>query len=169
MLSNISIALRAFVATAQKAANGASIRTASLLVLGGLFCEDPLLRASQAENYFEPWTAIAVTIDGFWGVATEPSSSSAITNAIVNCKKKYHKEIGCGAIIKMIRAGWILAYRCGDENIFVAEKKLAYAKKMAAVREKELRSAYVPNMPACVRVLTIDPHGAVTEVTARQF
>ena len=169
MLSKFSIALKTFIATARPAANGASIRAASLLVFVVLFYEGLLLRASQAENHFEPWTAIAVTPDGFWGAATEPGSGNAISNAIANCKKKYHKEIGCGAIIKMMQAGWILAYRCGAENIIVAEKKLAYAKKMAAMREKELRSAYVPNMPACARVLTIDPHGVVTEVTARQF
>jgi hypothetical protein len=169
MLSKFSIALKTFIATARHGANGASIRVASLLVFVVLFCEGSLLRASQAENHFEPWTAIAVTPDGFWGAATEPGSSNAISNAIANCKKKYHKEIGCGAIIKMMRAGWILGYQCGDENIIVAEKKLAYAEKMAAMREKELRSAYVPNMPACARVLTIDPHGVVTEVTAHQF
>jgi hypothetical protein len=169
MLSKFSIALKTFIATTQHGANNASIRAASLLVFGVLFCEGSLLRASQAENHFEPWTAIAVTPDGFWGAATEPGSGNAISNAIANCKKKYNKRIGCGAIIKMARTGWILIFRCGDENIIVAEKNLADAKKMAAMREKELRSVYVPNMSACKRVLTIDPHGAVTEVTARQF
>ncbi len=166
MLSKFSIVLKTFVATARHGAALANIRAVSLSVFVMLFYGGSLLRASQEENHFEPWTVIAVTPDGIWGTATGPN---AISNAIANCKKKYHKEIGCGAIIKMTRAGWILAYRCGDENIIVAEKKLADAKKMAAMREKELRSVYVPNMPACARVLTIDPHGVVTEVIARQF
>jgi hypothetical protein len=169
MLPKFSIALKNFVATARHVANGASIRTASLLVFGLLFCEGLILRAPHAEDYFEPWTAIAVTPDGFWGAATESDSSNAISNAIANCKKKYNQTIGCGAIIKMVRTGWILIFRCGGENIIVAEKSLADAKKMAALREKELRSVYVPNMLACERVLIIDPHGAVTEATAREF
>ncbi len=169
MLPKFSIVLKTFIRTARHAANGASISTASLLVFGLLFCEGSLVRASHAEDYFEPWTAIAVTPDGFWGAATEQDGSKAISNAIANCKRKYHQTIGCGAVIKMVRSGWILIFRCGDENIIVAEKSLADAKKMAAMREKELRSVYVPNMPACKRVLIIDPHGAVTEVTARQF
>lgn len=169
MLPKFSIALKTFIATAWPAANGASTSIAGLLLLGMLFCEGSLLRASQAEDHFKPWTALAVTPDGSWGAATESDTGKAISNAIANCKKKYLKEIGCGAVIKMVRAGWILAFRCGDENIIVAEKNLADAQEMAARREKELRSAYVLNMPACARVLTVDPHGVVTEVTARQF
>jgi hypothetical protein len=167
MLPKFSIALKTFIATARQGAIDACIRTACLLVFGVLFCQGPLLQASQAENYFVPWTALTVAPNGSWGAATEPDSGNAISNAIADCKRRYHKKIGCGAVTTMTRAGWILAFRCGDENVIVAEKTLADAKKMAVRREKELRSAYVPNMPACALVLTIDPHGAVTEVAAR--
>lgn len=169
MLPKFSIAPKTFIATAWPAANGASTSIAGLLLVGVLFCEGSLLRASQAEDHFKPWTALAVAPDGSWGAATELDTGKAISSAISNCKKKYLKEIGCGAVIKMVRAGWILAFRCGAENIIVAEKNLADAREMAATREKELRAAYVPNMPACARVLTIEPDGTVTDVTARQF
>jgi hypothetical protein len=117
--------------------------------------------AAEAIDPSEPWTVLTAAPDGSWGVATEMDPGRAIAGAIANCKKMYQKEIGCGASLAAINSGWSLAIRCGGENIIVAEKTLADAEKAAAHRENELRVSYVPNMPACRRVLTVDPHGAV--------
>jgi hypothetical protein len=70
-------------------------------------------------------------------------------------------EIGCGASFTTIRAGWSLGIRCGLTNIIVAERTLAGAERAAAVRELELRQLYVPAMPPCRRIVTVDPQGTV--------
>ena len=81
--------------------------------------------------------------------------------AFANCKKMSGKQIGCGALIKTMRSGWILALRCGSEVILVAEKKLKDAEDAAIAREIELRQVYVPDMPACERLFSVDPLGVV--------
>src|SRR6201999_3034282 len=93
------------------------------------------------------------------GSATEPTISRAIARAIANCKAMSGAELGCGASFTSIRAGWSLGIRCGRENIIVADKDLAEAERRALRREAELRTHYVPQMPACIRVVTIDPNG----------
>ena len=117
------------------------------------------LGASQAEDHFEPLTALVVAPGGSWGVATEIDDNQAISKAIANCKKVHQEPIGCGAQMVMVQAGWSLAVRCGSETIIAAEKSLAKAESMVAAREADLRANYVPDMPHCVRVLTVDPLG----------
>ena len=58
-----------------------------------------------------------------------------------------------------IRAGWSLGIRCGRETIIVADKNLVEAERRASRREAELRTRRVSGVPACVRVVTIDPTG----------
>ncbi|MGP0094194.1 MAG: hypothetical protein ACLPKB_30250 [Xanthobacteraceae bacterium] len=119
------------------------------------------LPASDTTSDASGWTVLTMAPDGSWGVATEMDSGRAIARAIANCKKMYKKEIGCGASLTTISAGWSLAIRCGSENIIVAEKNLADAEKAALQRENALRVDYVSDLPACKRVLTVDPHGVV--------
>jgi len=95
------------------------------------------------------------------GVATESFINAAIAGAISNCKTLSREEIGCGAFFTTIQAGWSLGFRCGRENIIVAENKLADAERRAVRREIELGSNYVPDMPRCARVVTVDPNGAI--------
>jgi len=67
----------------------------------------------------------------------------------------------------MVREGWSLLFRCGTENVLVAEKELADAERAALLQERELRTRYVPTMPACVRTLTVDPNGTIRAITAK--
>ena len=99
--------------------------------------------------------------DGAWGVATGPLVNQAIAGAISNCKRMSGVEIGCGAYFSVIQAGWSLGIRCGRENIIVAEKNLTDAELRAARREIDLRAHYAPDLPACVRVVTVDPSGGI--------
>ena len=99
--------------------------------------------------------------DGAWGAATEITTNLAIARAIGNCKTMAQSEIGCGAYFTTIRAGWSFGLRCGRENIVVAAKDLGEAEQAAAQRERELRQLYVPDMPACLRVVMVDPIGAI--------
>jgi hypothetical protein len=95
------------------------------------------------------------------GAATEPFINRAIANAIADCKNKYQSKIGCGSQITSIRGGWSIGMRCGNRSIFVAEATLAKAEQAAINRETELRQLYAPDMPPCVRVVSVDPNGHV--------
>ena len=113
----------------------------------------------------DDWTVVTMAFDGAWGSATEPSVGQALAKAIVNCKAMSGREIGCGAESRVIQGGWILAARCGDRNILVAERELADAERAARKRETELREHYAPDLPPCRRVLTVNPRGGVMVVT----
>jgi hypothetical protein len=106
-------------------------------------------------------TVMAIAPDGTWGVATDPITGRAIANAMAECKKKYQSKIGCGSQIITIRGGWGIGMHCGNRSIFVAEETLAKAEQAAINRETELRQVYAPDMPPCVRVMSVDPNGYV--------
>jgi hypothetical protein len=106
-------------------------------------------------------TVFTMAPDGAWGSATELSVGQALARAIDNCKAMSGMKIGCGAQSRAIQSGWILAARCGDRNIVVAERRLADAERAARNWETDLREHYAPNLPPCRRVLTVNPRGAV--------
>jgi hypothetical protein len=108
-----------------------------------------------------PWTVATMAPDGSWGVATEVFIYQAIAEAVSNCKRMSRQSIGCGAQLRAIRAGWIVAMRCGRTNIIAAEESIAAAENAAADREKALRSAYAEEIPPCLRVMTVNPYGNV--------
>ena len=108
------------------------------------------------------WTVVTMDINGsVWGVGTSMYANRAMGIAFANCKQMSTKKIGCGALIRTMRSGWILALRCGSEVILVAEKKLKDAADAAIAREFELRQVYVPDMPACELLFLVDPRGVV--------
>ena len=109
----------------------------------------------------DQWTVLTMAPDGSWGAATASPIGRAIAFAIVNCKIDYQRDIGCGAYLSSIQAGWSLGIRCGRENIVVAEKTLGDAEQAATRREAELRRLYVPDMPSCRRVVTVDTSGTI--------
>ena len=107
------------------------------------------------------WTVLTMAPDGSWGAATASPIGRAIAFAIANCKTKSQRDIGCGGYLSSIRAGWSLGIRCGGESIVVAEQTLADAEQAATHREAELRRLYVPDMPSCRRVVTVDTSGTI--------
>jgi hypothetical protein len=125
----------------------------------------PVASGSSYDDWRRGATVLAIAPDGTWGVATDGWIGRAIALAIAECKRKYQRDIGCGHRFTTIREGWSLAFRCGSENIIVAEKNLADAEQLARRQERDLRAIYVPNMPACVRTVTVDPSGAVVVPT----
>jgi hypothetical protein len=94
-----------------------------------------------------------------WGAATDPIFDRAIARAIADCNAMSGTDLGCGAFFISVQAGWSLGIRCGRKNIVVSDKDLSEAERVASRRELDLRTHYVPDMPACVRVVTIDPNG----------
>lgn len=121
------------------------------------------------ERRNEMVTAVAIAPDGGWGVATDPLIDHAIADAISSCKTKYRGEVGCGYQITTVHRGWSLVLRCGKENIIVAARTLAAAEQEAIDREYDLRQKYVPDMPGCVRVLSVDPAGIVVAPDVRHL
>jgi hypothetical protein len=113
------------------------------------------------EEWAHDFTVLTMAPDGAWGTATDPRINRAIFLAIQNCKAMSGAKIGCGAYMTTVRGGWSLGIRCGGENIIVADRNLAEAEERARKREAELRERYVPDMPACARVATVDPNGAI--------
>ena len=126
----------------------------------------PLAQSASAqpapsEEWASDFTVLTMAPDGAWGTATDPRVNRAIYLAIKNCKAMSGVELGCGAYQTIVRGGWSLGIRCGRENIITADRDLAEAERRARKREADLRELYVPNMPPCVRVVTIDPNGNI--------
>jgi hypothetical protein len=124
----------------------------------------PAQSASQlthSEEWATDFTVLTMAPDGAWGTATDPRVNRAIYLAIINCKAKSDVELGCGAYQTTVRGGWSLGIQCGRENIITADRNLAEAERRARKREAELRESYVPNMPPCVRVVSVDPNGNI--------
>ena len=111
----------------------------------------------------DQWTVLTLASDGAWGTATDFFMGPAIAFAIRNCRAMSGRPIGCGARFTATRAGWSVAMLCGDTPIMAARKQLADAEHAVADREIELRQVYLRDMPQCVRIVTVDPNGAVVE------
>jgi hypothetical protein len=120
------------------------------------------------EEWAHDFTVLTMAPDGAWGTATDPRINRAIYLAISNCKAMSKAKLGCGAYQTTVRGGWSLGIRCGRENIITADRDLAEAENRARRREAELRELYVPNMPPCVRIVTIDPNGNIVRPPAPQ-
>jgi hypothetical protein len=153
------------------AAHTRHVRTFGAATVFGLACALPLglgafySPGGQSNVSDEHWradvTVVTIAPDGTWGTATDALTNRAAAKAIEDCKQKYMSAIGCGYRSTFVRQGWSLVFRCGTENILVAEKELADAQWAAFRQERDLRARYVPNMPACERTLTVDPQGEI--------
>ena len=128
----------------------------------------PVLAKASAE-WMNDVTVLAIAPDGTWGTATESSFDRALVKAIADCKSRYRHELGCGYRSVSVRVGWILAMRCGRENIIVAAKTLRAAEQAAINSELDLRRDYKPDMPPCVRVVSVTPDGGIVTSDAAQL
>lgn len=104
-------------------------------------------------------TVLTLSRTGAWGAGTDYATNVAIASAIRNCKAMSNVATDCGSRFTSIFMGWSVAVLCGDETITTAAHRLDDALRAAAERENELRVVYQRDMPSCVRVVTIDPHG----------
>jgi hypothetical protein len=109
----------------------------------------------------EPWTVLTMAPDGSWGAATDLFINRAIADAIRMCRHMSGKQLGCGAVLTSVQAGWSLGVRCGEENIVVADHNLVEAERMARQRELEFRFRHEIDLPPCGRVVTVDPQGRI--------
>jgi len=141
-------------------------RTRFIAAIGATLIAAGAPLAQETTNAFQPrlagdWTVVTMAPAGSLGVATAATAGQAIAQAIRSCKTMSRQSIGCGAESRAVRAGWIVAMRCGTRNIIAAEALLSDAERAAADREAEMRRLYAPDLPPCRRVLTVDPQGGV--------
>lgn len=150
---------RAFLSTALKAV----LCTATF---GSVLAKDdpyepillPLINLSE-----NSWTLLTMSPDGSWGVARDLWQGMALARAVADCKAMSQAKIGCGYKFKSVQSGWLLANRCGNENILAGAKTLSMAEGAAERRETELREVFARDLPRCVRLLTVNPYGAISD------
>jgi hypothetical protein len=123
--------------------------------------------AVAVEDWEQDWTVVTMARDGSWGIGIGPHIADAYTAAIRECRAMSSGGSDCGAEFAAIRGGWIIGLRCDDYRILVAAKELKDAEVAALDREIDLKQLYVPDLPACHRVLTVDPRAAVTTSSPR--
>jgi hypothetical protein len=109
----------------------------------------------------DEWTVLTMAPDGSWGAATDLFINHAIAEAIRLCRGMSGQQLGCGAVLTSVQAGWSIGVRCGQENILAADRQLETAERIARQRELELRYVYEHNLGPCRRVVTVNPQGRV--------
>jgi len=106
-----------------------------------------------------PWTVVTVAPDGSWGIGHKPYMYQAIAEAVTNCKKMHRKNIGCGAQLQTIQAGWVVVIRCHNTNILTPASVLSAAVQLASKREATLRAKSAQEFSACAHIVTVNPNG----------
>jgi hypothetical protein len=108
--------------------------------------------AAEVRSAAEGWTAVTISVSG-WGAARAPSLSTATALALKDCRSRSHRASDCGAEMKTVRAGWILALRCGRYRVLTSGDTLEDAQEDAAHRILQLK--YISNiaLPRCIRIL----------------
>ena len=122
--------------------------------------------AAQALDLDE-LTVATMGRDGSWGVATAGSQGQAIAAAIRDCQVMSTEPSDCGSQFTTTRGGWVVASLCGDHKVIVTGKTLEAAEEAARIREMDVRRSHLPGMPACRRVLIVDPDDAVAVMSPR--
>jgi hypothetical protein len=130
--------------------------TVSLLTAASI-----LLAAPASALDLDELTVVTLASDGSWGVATAASTGEAIAAAVRDCRAMARAATDCGARLTTTRGRWVIANLCGDHPIIVGADTREHAEATAIEREIEVRRVYVPDLPPCRRVLTVDPAGTV--------
>jgi hypothetical protein len=133
-----------------------------LLALLGMVCWTS--SAPPALTITGLMSVLTMSHDGSWGADMQLSLDDALQNAIARCKQMRGLKIGCGGYVISIENGWLLGSRCGTRSILSSGTTRAEAEADADHREKNMRRDFVPGLPACKRVVFVDPAGAVEDV-----
>jgi hypothetical protein len=120
-----------------------------------------LLAAPASALDLDELTVATLASDGSWGVATAASTGEAIAAAVRACRAMARAPTDCGARLTTTRGRWVIANLCGDHPIVVSADTREDAEATAIEREIQTRLVYVPALPSCRHVLTVDPAGAV--------
>ena len=123
--------------------------------------------AIAAEDWERDWTVVTMARNGSWGVGIDYPIAGAIAAAIRECRAMSSGGNDCGAAYAASRGGWIIGLRCGEHSILATGEDLKDAEATALNREIDLKQLYVPDLPVCQRVLTVDPRGVLTTESPR--
>jgi hypothetical protein len=107
------------------------------------------------------WTVVTLAQDGSWGVASKGGQPQAIADAITACRAMTGASNDCGAHLTAVRGDWVIANLCGDRKVLATGSSLADAEQEALYREISLQLHYVPDLPPCKRIVTVDPNGSI--------
>jgi hypothetical protein len=113
--------------------------------------------ASAADNWDRDWRVVTLASDGAFGLGIDTHIAGAAAIAIRKCREMSTASGDCGAELVSTRSGWVLGLLCGDHKFLVSGHDLKEAEMAALHREIDLKNIYVPNLPSCHRVLTLDP------------
>jgi hypothetical protein len=140
---------------------GAALATTISLLSAAL----PAFPAAAASDN---WTAVTVGRLS-WGAAAAPSLSEAIALAIRDCRSRTARPSDCGAEIKTIRTGYVLAMRCGDYRALVSGDTREDAESGLTNRILQLRYVSNAKLAPCVRILDVQgPASSTTEADVAQ-
>jgi hypothetical protein len=118
-----------------------------------------LLAAPASAFELDELTVVTLASDGSWGVATTGSTGEAIAAAVRACRAMARVPTDCGARLTTTRGRWVIANLCGDPPIMVSADTREDVEAAAIAREIKVRRVYVPDLPPCRRILTVDPAG----------
>lgn len=106
----------------------------------------------------DDWTVLTMARDGAWGVACHGSQWRAMAEAIRFCRSMAGASGAgdCGASFATTRGGWIVANLCGDYKVLATGPSLDEAETEALNREISLQQQFVPDLPPCRRVVTVN-------------
>ena len=95
--------------------------------------------------------------------------SEAIALAVRDCRSRTARPSDCGAEIKTIRTGYVLAMRCGDYRALVSGDTREEAESALTNRILQLRYVSNARLGPCVRVLEVQaPASSTTEADVAQ-
>jgi hypothetical protein len=123
-----------------------------------LLCALLLGTPTQSVAADDDWTVLTMARDGAWGVACQGSQWQAMAEAIRFCRSMAgaSRASDCGASFATTRGGWIVANLCGYYKVLATGATLDEAETEALNREISLQQQFVPDLPPCRRMVTID-------------
>ena len=131
-----------------------SISASAMLGLTGSIVQ------AGAEHWDKDWTALTVASNGAWGSATNASRTTAMMEAMTQCRERAGGSSGCGSHTTTVRDAWTVAYACGAETFIVTAHTFREAHFAAINQEIELRDHERIEMGDCRRIVAIGPDGA---------
>ena len=108
------------------------------------------------------WKVLTVARNGAWGLSTARLQGDAIAGAVRQCESRSADHSDCGAELVAYRIGWALAILCGDHRVLVSAGDLDEAETTADERLATLELFNPSGLPACRRLLTVNPVGGIT-------
>jgi len=112
------------------------------------------------EDWENDWTALTVSSIGSWGSAMHASRTTAMMQAMAQCRERAGASTGCGSHTTTVRGAWTVAYACGAETFVVTARTFQDAHFASINQEIELRDFEGVEIGDCRRIVAIGPDGS---------